>query len=110
MPHPLAGNQHTATLTFLSGAMTVVCFKSGLQLAGRTRYESTLLPPGIHSSATSSTQLEVSLREDSRALPSDLGYHLHSALLGFAHPATNKWVEIVCAPPPVLRRSNEFLK
>ena len=48
--------------------------------------------------------------EDSRALPSDLGYHLHSALLGFAHPATNKWVEIACPPPPVLRRSNEFLK
>ncbi len=48
--------------------------------------------------------------EDSRALPGDLGYHLHSALLGFPHPATNGWVEIACQPPPPLRRSNEFLK
>jgi 23S rRNA pseudouridine1911/1915/1917 synthase len=42
--------------------------------------------------------------EDSRALPSDLGYHLHSALLGFPHPATNQWIEIACSPPPLLRR------
>jgi 23S rRNA pseudouridine1911/1915/1917 synthase len=42
--------------------------------------------------------------EDSRALPGDLGYHLHSELLGFLHPATGKWTEIACVPPPVLRR------
>ncbi len=45
--------------------------------------------------------------EDSRALPGDLGYHLHSALLGFSHPATNQWVEIACCPPPQLRRAGE---
>jgi 23S rRNA pseudouridine1911/1915/1917 synthase len=42
--------------------------------------------------------------ENSRALPGDLGYCLHSALLGFPHPATGKWIEITCAPPPRLRR------
>jgi 23S rRNA pseudouridine1911/1915/1917 synthase len=41
--------------------------------------------------------------EDSRALPGDLGYKLHSALLGFPHPATSEWTEITCAPPPSLR-------
>ena len=41
--------------------------------------------------------------EDSRALPSDLGYHLHNALLGFPHPAEERWIEITCAPPPPLR-------
>jgi 23S rRNA pseudouridine1911/1915/1917 synthase len=41
--------------------------------------------------------------ENSRALPGDLGYHLHSALLGFPHPATSEWTEIACAPPPLLR-------
>jgi 23S rRNA pseudouridine1911/1915/1917 synthase len=46
--------------------------------------------------------------QDSRALPSDLGYHLHSALLGFPHPATNRWVEIACQPPPLLRPSDEI--
>jgi 23S rRNA-/tRNA-specific pseudouridylate synthase len=45
--------------------------------------------------------------EDNRALPSDLGYHLHSGLLGFPHPATGKWTEIACAPPPVLRLLNK---
>jgi 23S rRNA pseudouridine1911/1915/1917 synthase len=46
--------------------------------------------------------------EDNRALPSDLGYHLHNALLGFPHPADGKWIEINCAPPPLLRlRSGE---
>jgi 23S rRNA pseudouridine1911/1915/1917 synthase len=39
----------------------------------------------------------------SRALPSDLGYHLHNALLGFPHPADQRWIEITCAPPPPLR-------
>ncbi len=41
--------------------------------------------------------------DDSRALPSDLGYHLHNALLGFPHPVDGKWVEITCVPPPQLR-------
>ena len=41
--------------------------------------------------------------ENSRALPSDLGYHLHSTLLGFPHPATGEWTAIECAPPPLLR-------
>jgi 23S rRNA pseudouridine1911/1915/1917 synthase len=41
--------------------------------------------------------------ENGRALPGDLGYHLHSELLGFPHPATSKWIEIACAPPPLLR-------
>jgi 23S rRNA pseudouridine1911/1915/1917 synthase len=45
--------------------------------------------------------------ENSRALPGDLGYYLHSALLGFPHPATRKWTEITCAPPPPLRRHFE---
>jgi 23S rRNA pseudouridine1911/1915/1917 synthase len=41
--------------------------------------------------------------DDSRALPSDLGYYLHNALLGFPHPASGKWTEITCGPPPLLR-------
>jgi 23S rRNA pseudouridine1911/1915/1917 synthase len=41
--------------------------------------------------------------EDSTALPGDLGYLLHNALLGFPHPATGKWTEIHCMPPPALR-------
>lgn len=48
--------------------------------------------------------------EDSRALPGDPGYHLHSELLGFPHPATNEWLKIACAPPPVLRLSEKSLK
>ena len=40
---------------------------------------------------------------DSRALPGDTGYLLHSALLGFSHPTTGEWLEISCFPPPVLR-------
>jgi 23S rRNA pseudouridine1911/1915/1917 synthase len=42
---------------------------------------------------------------DSRALPSDLGYHLHNTLLGFSHPDTGEWTEIACMPPPILRLS-----
>jgi 23S rRNA pseudouridine1911/1915/1917 synthase len=41
--------------------------------------------------------------ENSRALPGDLGYHLHNTLLGFPHPSTGEWTEIACAPPPSLR-------
>ncbi len=46
--------------------------------------------------------------EDSRALPGDLGYHLHSALLGFPHPVTKQWVEIACPAPPLLHRSDKI--
>jgi 23S rRNA pseudouridine1911/1915/1917 synthase len=45
--------------------------------------------------------------EESRALPGDLGYYLHSELLGFPHPSTGKWIEISCAPPPPLRLAKE---
>jgi 23S rRNA pseudouridine1911/1915/1917 synthase len=48
--------------------------------------------------------------EGSQALPSDLGYHLHSELLGFARLPKGEWTEIACAPPPVLRQSREFSK
>lgn len=41
--------------------------------------------------------------ETSRALPGDLGYYLHSELLGLLHPVTGKWTEITCLPPPLLR-------
>jgi 23S rRNA pseudouridine1911/1915/1917 synthase len=41
--------------------------------------------------------------EDGCVLPSDLGYHLHNALLGFHHPYNRKWIEIACAAPPLLR-------
>jgi len=40
--------------------------------------------------------------EGSRALPSDLGYHLHNEFLGFPHPRDGKWTEIFCSPPPAL--------
>jgi 23S rRNA pseudouridine1911/1915/1917 synthase len=43
--------------------------------------------------------------ENSRALPGDLGYHLHSELLGFSHPVTSEWIEISCFPPAILRSS-----
>lgn len=42
-------------------------------------------------------------RADSQALPGDIGYFLHSALLSFFHPMTKKRVEITCFPPPPLR-------
>jgi 23S rRNA pseudouridine1911/1915/1917 synthase len=41
--------------------------------------------------------------EDNRALPGDLGYSLHNGLLAFPHPATGRWTEIHCMPPPSLR-------
>ncbi len=41
--------------------------------------------------------------ENSEALPGDPGYFLHHALLGFPHPVTGEWIEIVCAPPPPLK-------
>lgn len=41
--------------------------------------------------------------EGSRALPSDLGYHLHNGLLGFPHPQSGRWTEVACAPPALLR-------
>lgn len=36
------------------------------------------------------------------AIPSDLGYYLHNAVMGFPHPAHGKWAEITCAPPSEL--------
>jgi 23S rRNA pseudouridine1911/1915/1917 synthase len=41
--------------------------------------------------------------KDCKALPSDLGYYLHNAVLGFPHPLSRQYLEITCAPPPVLR-------
>jgi 23S rRNA pseudouridine1911/1915/1917 synthase len=45
--------------------------------------------------------------ENSRALPSDLGYALHNGLLGFLHPVSGKWTEVPCCPPPLLRTRGE---
>ncbi len=45
---------------------------------------------------------------DSRARPSDLGYFLHNALLGFRHPDSGQWMEIACASPPSLRTRKEI--
>lgn len=44
----------------------------------------------------------------SRARPSDLGYFLHNMLLGFHHPESGEWMELACAPPPVLRCRGEM--
>ena len=45
--------------------------------------------------------------ENSRALPGDLGYRLHNAILGFDHPVTAEWTEIDCTPPFALRLKEE---
>jgi 23S rRNA pseudouridine1911/1915/1917 synthase len=45
--------------------------------------------------------------ENSRALPGDLGYGLHNAVLGFDHPVTSRWTEIACMPPFALRLRDE---
>lgn len=42
---------------------------------------------------------------DTRALPGDPGYHLHSAELSFRHPGTRRAVIIECEPPSLLRLS-----
>ena len=47
---------------------------------------------------------------DCRTLPGDIGYYLHSALLGFLHPITKEWIEITCFPPPILRSALERFK
>jgi 23S rRNA pseudouridine1911/1915/1917 synthase len=39
---------------------------------------------------------------DTRALPGDPGYHLHSAELSFRHPRTGREVVIECEPPSLL--------
>ena len=39
---------------------------------------------------------------DSRALPGDPGYHLHSAELSFLHPSTGSKIVIQCEPPEIL--------
>ena len=43
--------------------------------------------------------------EGCRALPGDLGYHLHHQTLAFPHPADARRIEITCTPPPLLRLS-----
>jgi 23S rRNA pseudouridine1911/1915/1917 synthase len=40
---------------------------------------------------------------ETRALPGDLGYHLHAERLGFRHPHSGETVQIDCFPPPPLR-------
>ncbi len=42
---------------------------------------------------------------DTRALPGDPGYHLHSVELSFRHPSTGREVVIECEPPSPLRLS-----
>lgn len=37
------------------------------------------------------------------AVPGDLGYLLHAARVGLPHPRTGAFLEIDCAPPPLLR-------
>jgi 23S rRNA pseudouridine1911/1915/1917 synthase len=44
---------------------------------------------------------------ETRALPGDLGYHLHAERLGFRHPHSGKRVQIECFPPPPLRLRSE---
>jgi len=44
---------------------------------------------------------------DTRALPGDPGYHLHSAELSFCHPDTGRELVLACEPPPLLRPSAE---
>ena len=44
---------------------------------------------------------------DSRALPGDPGYLLHSAELSFRHPGTGREVVIECEPPSPLRLSTD---
>lgn len=36
------------------------------------------------------------------AVPGDCGYWLHAYRLGFTHPRTGQWLEIVAPPPPIL--------
>jgi 23S rRNA pseudouridine1911/1915/1917 synthase len=43
---------------------------------------------------------------NTRALPGDPGYFLHSAELSFHHPSTGRETIISCEPPLLLRRSN----
>jgi len=40
---------------------------------------------------------------DTRAVPGDPGYLLHSAEISFRHPRTAEPSSVTCAPPPVLR-------
>jgi len=44
---------------------------------------------------------------DTRALPGDPGYHLHSAELSFRHPSTGCELDIECEPPQLLRVSTD---
>lgn len=40
-------------------------------------------------------------------LPGDCGYHLHAHKVRFTHPDTGEAVEIVCQPPPLLRKAGD---
>ena len=42
---------------------------------------------------------------NTRVLPGDPGYHLHSAELRFLHPSTGREIVIACEPPSLLRLS-----
>ncbi len=44
---------------------------------------------------------------DSRSLPGDPGYHLHSAELSVRHPVTGRDLVIQCEPPSILCHSKE---
>ena len=44
---------------------------------------------------------------DSRALPGDPGYQLHSAELSFCHPRSSQPLRLLCPPPPLLCRADE---
>jgi 23S rRNA pseudouridine1911/1915/1917 synthase len=115
VPHPVLKTIHAACpagkpahsrVRVLERRDGCSCFKSVSRPAGRTQIR-------IHMAASGHPLVGDPLylvggvpAEDSRALPGNLGYHLHSALLGFPHPATDRWIEITCAPPPTLRLRN----
>ncbi len=44
---------------------------------------------------------------DTRALPGDPGYHLHSAEVSFRHPTIGRELIIECGPPQLLRLSTD---
>jgi len=44
---------------------------------------------------------------DTRSLPGDPGYHLHSAEISFIHPGTGREMIIECEPPLLLRFSTD---
>jgi len=48
-------------------------------------------------------------KAQSRALPGDLGYLLHSERITFRHPSTDRLIEVACLPPPLLRKARNRL-